>query len=370
MLRLQVVSTFINNLSSSDVLLVGGWGSSDSAQLSGFIVNLVSEQGVIYNLMKNSMEVSEKLHLNRNAITAVRLALDKFKYVIRCQLLAYFDPSTSRHCFNAEAVDESLSEKETQLLSRYKDIVPTDLSSFSVMEDIDIDEMIKILEGQANRLPKMQLIQRYKLLKEVMYIDELMARIDLITTVFGWLPILTGILNFDVIEQRVAALYKECKTALKVDKDPFFVGKNSHRGLVQNHASNADAIDDPVFKSLKGLSKLNCPQLLLDLLDTVQGHCQELIELQEKEGIKVLDTENLRIVQERLMPKINQHIAVLETKKISASERRRRVIEAKDSSVSPQEKRKELEERKARLETGAVSKAPALAYSLGGNGKK
>lgn len=288
----NAINDFVNKIHEEEVLIKNN-------KLGKLALELSTEHENWVRAITNMINIAHVVNSNRANISNTLNQLRDAERIIQRQIIFYINEEKGPSSRPPEWLDVTLEECEKSVLDNGQPKNPLTLSVLTqdlmvnnnerLRLSLTIDERQKAIISHLKRgknleaaLPRVT--QLYGLLNQVRYLCDLMSRLDSLMNITGWLPVLSGVINFKKLSTLISNFGQSCNVILSIP-EPFKTTelqkkKGSGRGLHKYKALSGNAIAYQLTDN--DLEGLDDHFLKGQIRDMIIGAVSSLVELQDQ----------------------------------------------------------------------------------------
>lgn len=278
---IEVLRIFVDNIRQHESLIEKPLFGSPAN--SKFLKTLSTTHVLWINDIERMINSTALIHKNTLAIAKTLDSLEKIKYTLQTQLIAYLNPNRTDG-FTKHYAQGTLKNEEERILQQVK-------CSGSIQDNIVDNNKSPQQKLIVSCLPALsqkyrdKITELYDLLNRNQVLFDVLSQLDMLMKDTGWLSVLFGFIDFEKIAKLFNDYGQQCKSVLKTDKAlEEILNTPAGVALVKCNTVTGEHLTYDVMKGVEGLSELHHSDLKEYMRNMISGRIASLVTLQSKLG--------------------------------------------------------------------------------------
>lgn len=322
---IAVLEGFVRDLNKKELLATDSMLWQKQLSEFGKQLGLKTHQNWIM-VFKQAVEVIAKLRTNSRAMSDILYYLNKTKLTIMRQLAVELDGKFDNiYNLSEDWIRKTLTSIENKILQlgmsneqsssslsfwqkKSLQTKSTQLESLSNMSEPE--RQIKIISHfkgkEISRLNEKvkkskKVHELYQILNQTNLLIDIIANVDFLITTTGWVPIIMGLLNIDILSKVIQEHGQQCNKILSLNENSSIFNSTGGMALITYGSAEATSLSGIAAAASNTLQELKNPELIKNLFKGMSGTLNELIQLQNALGQKLINPDLCANIQKSFL---------------------------------------------------------------------
>jgi len=302
---IEISATFLRLLRQESSQPLTSKGLFSQRTLSALARGLFEGKNNWIAMFRGCAELSSAIHANQLAIDANLKLLSDLEYDLQCQMLVCLAPSElkvsrlsreiDQSVFHRDIIrhrlqDELLSKNIFKLSDEGKPIflLGVDAGASASAASASAPASVRTVSKEVQLGP---LMKRLEQRTGIGVLQSILERVASLIPVFGWLPIVTGALDFTELAANIHKTATATIALLDEFKTEAFLGNQSSVTTALFSHRLVEQVRPGVLTNVKKLESLTDNLLIQRILSYADMNMRELLALQKEAGIEIVSLD-------------------------------------------------------------------------------